>query len=69
MSSRHVRLRLSFTEWHQLEIVAAREEDTISAIIREALYACYGIGAAPGEPRPPVLRCNTPISAGPYPKA
>lgn len=45
MNSRVLRFRLSDAEYEQLQQRAQREEETVSGVIREALYAKYGIGS------------------------
>lgn len=40
-----VHFRITQEEWAQLESIAKQEEDTISAMVRDALYKVYGIGA------------------------
>jgi hypothetical protein len=45
MNSRVLRFRLSDAEYVQLQQRAAQDEETVSGVIREALYAKYGIGS------------------------
>lgn len=45
MNSRVLRFRLSDAEYEQLQQRAAQDEETVSGVIREALYAKYGIGS------------------------
>ena len=45
MNSRNVIFRLTPAEWEQLRARAESEGDTVSELIRDALYARYGIGS------------------------
>jgi hypothetical protein len=64
MNSRQVRFRLSLVEHHQLEERARNEGETVSDLIREALYQRYRIGSfaacsvVASTAQPP--SCNTP---------
>jgi hypothetical protein len=45
VNSRVVLFRLSLAEHAQLRTIAEREGDTVSEVIRDALYRRYGIGS------------------------
>jgi len=45
VNSRVLRFRLSTLEYEQLQQRAQQDEETVSGVIREALYAKYGIGS------------------------
>lgn len=55
-----VALRLTKGERQQLLQVATREGDSISAIVREALYLTYGVGAFETNSLCPPSRGYTP---------